>query len=125
MRAILTLPSDSGSDRFPDNKTSQFRVSLPHELNFVGAYEVGLCQVQYPRSWYNLPPAVCRVGLRYRGPNQDLASRRGFIYVRLPPGYYADGAALVAQLNTVLWQGMKEAWGFARKNYLGYTQASN
>ena len=109
MRAILTLPSDSGSDRFPDNKTSQFRVSLPHELNFVGDYEVGLCQVQYPQSWHNVPSSICRLAVRYYSPNEELVSRRAALSVGLPPGYYADGGAFVAQLNSVLWQAMKEA----------------
>ena len=62
--------------------------------------------------------------LRYYGLNED-ASRRDPLSVEMPPGYYADGAAFVAQLNAVLWQAMKEAWCFARKHYLGYDGSSN
>jgi hypothetical protein len=50
----LTLPSNTSSDIFPDNKTTSYRVKLPQAINLSGEWEVGLYSINYPRTWYTL-----------------------------------------------------------------------
>ncbi len=50
----LTLPSNASTDIFPDNKTTEYRVSLPQTLDLEGDWEVGLYSILYPNSSYTL-----------------------------------------------------------------------
>lgn len=54
MVQVLTLPSDSSMDWYPDNKISQFRVHLAHEIVLDGPHEVGLVSLSYPHSWHTV-----------------------------------------------------------------------
>ena len=50
----ITLPSNASLDIFPDNKTTSYRVKLPHTINLNGEWEVGLYSISYPNTWYTL-----------------------------------------------------------------------
>ena len=50
----FTLPSDSSMQYFPDNKTSNFVTELPRTLQLDGEWEVGLAEIDYPHTWYNI-----------------------------------------------------------------------
>ena len=39
---------------FPDNKTSNFVTKLPRTLQLDGEWEVGLAEVDYSHTWYNI-----------------------------------------------------------------------
>ena len=50
----LTLPSNSSMDVYPDNTMANFKTRLPNRVELEGRWEVGLVEMQYPHSWYNL-----------------------------------------------------------------------
>lgn len=54
MSFYVTLPSDSSSHYFPGNKISNFITQLPTPINLNGEWEVGLSEVIYKHSWYNI-----------------------------------------------------------------------
>lgn len=55
MSFYVTLISDSSSHFFPDNKISQFTTQLPTAINLnQGDWEVGLADIIYPHTWYNI-----------------------------------------------------------------------
>ena len=39
---------------FPDNKTSNFVTKLPRTLQLDREWEVGLAEIVYPHTWYNI-----------------------------------------------------------------------
>ena len=39
---------------FPDNKTSNFVTKLSGTLQLDGEWEVGLAEMDYPHTWYNI-----------------------------------------------------------------------
>ena len=39
---------------FPDNKTSNFVAELSRTLQLDGEWEVGLAEIDYPHTWYNI-----------------------------------------------------------------------
>ena len=39
---------------FPDNKTSNFVTKFSRTLQLDGEWEVGLAEIDYPRTWYNI-----------------------------------------------------------------------
>ena len=50
----VMLPSNSSTQYFPDNKTSNFLTKLPRTLQLDGEWEVGLAEIDYPHTWYNI-----------------------------------------------------------------------
>ena len=50
----VTLPSNSSMEYFPDNKTSNFVTKLSRTLQSDGEWEVGLAEIDYPHTWYNI-----------------------------------------------------------------------
>ena len=51
---FLTLPSNSSSKWFKDNKPQNYKVQLPQPLELEGKWEAALVELQYPRSWINM-----------------------------------------------------------------------
>ena len=50
----VTLPYNSYMQYFPDNKTSNFVTKLSRTLQLDGEWEVGLAEIVYPHTWYNI-----------------------------------------------------------------------
>ena len=50
----VTLPSNSSMQYFPDHKTSNFVTKLSTTLQLDGDWEVGLAEIDYPHTWYNI-----------------------------------------------------------------------
>ena len=50
----LMLPSNASMDIFPHNKTTEYCVSLPQNIELDGDWKVGLYSISYPNSWYTL-----------------------------------------------------------------------
>ena len=50
----VTLPSNSSMQYFPDNKTLNFVTKLSRTLQLDGEWEVGLAEIDYPHTWYNI-----------------------------------------------------------------------
>ena len=74
---------------YPENKVSDYIVHLPKELNLTGPWEVGLAELIYPNSWYNIDTD-----------NYWVYYRRGYVQTRtkISPGYYQHPQDLVEQL---------------------------
>ena len=86
---FLTLPSNSSMDIFPENKVSDYTVHLPKEINLSGSWELGLSEILYPNSWYNIDTNKCYI-FYLRGAVQFFAV--------LPAGYYQQPQYVVGQI---------------------------
>lgn len=52
----LTLPSNSSEEYFPNNTLTHYFTKLPQAVNLTGGqWEMGLVEIQYPHTWYNIP----------------------------------------------------------------------
>lgn len=80
MSFYITLPSDSSQRFFPENTLSHFVTQLPTPVTLNGEWEVGLAEIIYPHTWYNVNASNNLFGFDL-GDGQ-LSSRR------IPPGYY-------------------------------------
>lgn len=80
---VITLPSNSSSDIYPENTTANFRVELPKALEFDGPHEVALTGFCYPKSWYNFP-SHHQFSLRLTTVSGSLPP----LEIDLPSGYY-------------------------------------
>ena len=50
----LTLPSKSSMNYFPNNTLTHYTTKLPKIMDLNGTWEIGLAEIQYPHSWYNV-----------------------------------------------------------------------
>ena len=57
MSFYITLPSNSSLKDFPKNTPGEFTVPQPHPIHLpVGeGWEVGMAEIQYTKSWFNIP----------------------------------------------------------------------
>ena len=76
-------------DIYPENKLSDYMVHLPKEINLSGSWEMGLSEILYPNTWYNIDTNQYYIFYQ-RG---DLE----FVAV-LPSGYYQQPQYIVRQI---------------------------
>lgn len=77
----ITLPSDSSATYYPNNTVAHFVTKLPERIRLEGEYEMGLAEIIYPHTWYNVDSGIGEA-------------------IVLRSGYYEDGAAIATALNT-------------------------
>ncbi|GBN23197.1 hypothetical protein AVEN_40562-1 [Araneus ventricosus] len=80
MSFYVTLPSDSSLRYFPNNKISSFVIQLPSPILLEGRWEVGLAEIIYPHTWYNVNETNNAFGF-------DLGDGK-LITKKIPPGSY-------------------------------------
>jgi hypothetical protein len=92
----LILPSNSSLDYFPDNSLANYKTKLPQYFDLSGEWEVGLSEIQFPISWYNVSEKESHVYIRSMGIRKapDI-----WHDVSPPGGNYDTPEQLVAQIN--------------------------
>ena len=50
----IRLPSNSSMNVYPENRTSSYVTKLSNEIHLTGRWEIGLKEIQYPLSWFNI-----------------------------------------------------------------------
>jgi len=96
----LTLPSNSSVKYFPDNTLTRFTTKLHSAISLIGDWEVGLSEIIFPKTWYNVerasltnPAHVTITGLQ--SDNKPLYTSQ----VRLTPGHYSTIEKLIEEIN--------------------------
>jgi hypothetical protein len=89
----VTLPSDSSMSYFPDNTIAHFTTQLPETIQLDGDYEVGLAEIIYPHSWYNLDNLRRQYWVGVKPEGREVRS----YYVK--SGFYADGTVFANELT--------------------------
>lgn len=118
---FLTLPSNSSLEFFPQNSLSAYRTKLPTHVDLRdGEWEVGLSEILYPHTWYNVT-AVNKeepeesntyIIVYYSDLNEISVAGTSTTFnvnlpgtrVGLPPGLYASTESLLQTLNRLLGQ---------------------
>ena len=77
----VTLPSNSSMQYYPNNKTSTYVTKLPKRFELNGEWEVGLAEIKYPHTWYNI-----KKGLNYIEVSTPRTTH--FERIEITPGYY-------------------------------------
>ncbi len=119
----VTLPSNSSIRYYPDNTTTHYTTRLENTLALTGDWEVGLVEIQYQHTWFNLDSIEGRVfyshGYEIEGKPSHV---QGLIH--LPPGYYESPADIAKLLNEHI-EGVAAEYGtevFAKFKYDTITQ---
>ena len=85
----VVLPSNASMKHFPNNSLSRYTVKLPQPIDLTkGKWEVGLIEIAYSKSWYNVTEASLTI--KYQGKNTAIS---------IPNGYYKSMEEFCKQLN--------------------------
>ena len=98
----LTLPSNSSMDVYPNNTMANFKTKLPNRIELEGRWEVGIVEMQYPHSWYNLREEAGRVTITPQSPDNSI----NWTSAVIPPGYYNTIKVLLRRVETEIAKAM-------------------
>ena len=91
----LTLPSNASQDVYGNNTISNYRTKLAKPIILKEPYEVGLIELQYPRTWYTFTDRV-------DGEITFIDTGGNTAEVTLVPGVYVDIRSIVTEINNLL-----------------------
>src|SRR5688572_30392001 len=119
----LTLPSNSSMNYYPNNTLTRYTTRLENAISLIGDWEVGLFEIQYPHSWYNLVRS--EGGFVYTH-NVEVGGRveRKQSGMRLPSGHYESPAELVRTIFELLDENMAK-YQVPTIPKLGYNSITN
>ena len=52
-------------DTYPNNTVTDYATKLPHPLELDGQWEVGLVEMTYPITWYNVERGECHLLIEF------------------------------------------------------------
>ena len=87
---------------YPNNTLANYVTKLPHSFDLPGEWEVGLSEIQFPISWYNVTDREFHMLLLLM--DSDVPE---LIDVSPPPGHYERPDQLVKQINDALLAAQK------------------
>jgi hypothetical protein len=86
----ITIPNWTSAEYFSQNSIGDFRVQLPHPLDLKGLWSVGLTQILYNYTWYNIEKNNNKIYITINN-KQSI--------VNIPEGFYTDELELIHQIN--------------------------
>ena len=99
-----TLPCDSSFTYFPTYKLTNYVTKLPQLIDLKGDWEVGLCKIQFPTTWYNITEEMAV--LKYT----SFASNALMQAIISPPaGHYDDPVELMDMIHGAIAAVEREA----------------
>lgn len=107
MSFYVTLPSNASTHLYQENDAGHYFVKLPQTIELSSQYEVGLAEIQFPNSYYNV--LEDDVWIRYYQPSPTIDMSREEAVNRaweatatlllIPPGLYSNPELLITTLN--------------------------
>ena len=91
----VTLLSNSSTSFYPDNTIANFRTKLPQSLQFNVPYEVGLIEIQCPKTWTNFSLKDAEFVVFDKKTNTRSK-------LRAPLGIYTSIHQIIGEINTCL-----------------------
>ena len=110
MSFYVTLPSDSSQKFFSGNKIYHFITQLPSPIELNGEWEVGLSEIIYPHSWFNVTENRNSFIFEISEGN---VSRN--VQKTISPGCYESISDILKAMNDIL---------FHDKVYLGFNKST-
>jgi len=112
----LTLPSNSSARYYDNNTLTRFTTRLLKPLSLTGDWEIGLSEIAFTKSWYNLQKtdepnlyfscSECARGPRANVPDVTAENDRVIFHISIPPGCY-ETEDLVDKINGIVQHRLK------------------
>ena len=88
----VTLPSNSSMNYYPNNTLTSYTTKLGQPLELEGSWEVGLAEIQYPHTWYNIRKNEAWMTVRH-------VTQKVRVKLDIRPGYYHN----IQKLIKTIW----------------------
>ncbi len=111
----VTLPCNASLSVYPENRISSYTTRLAKTINLKGEWQVGLAEIEYPRTWYSFNDDDGTFSLHiYPAPSQKHANKPGeVVFKKLPGmsisrnlqisgGYYESVRAVISAINAIV-----------------------
>lgn len=82
---------------FPNNSLACYTTKLPQHFDLSGEWEVGLSEIQFPISWYNINTS--ETGVHIVSTLDDNSKPMHMSDISPPPGFYETPDVLIKQIN--------------------------
>ena len=99
MGFILTLPSSSSANYFPNNTLHNYTTQLPQLISLESEYEVALMEIQYTNNLFNIPRDET-IFLSFKPDPEDEEFTR--LSAILKAGYYSSITELTAAIKKTI-----------------------
>ena len=80
---------------FPDNTLTRFTTRLPQMMDLDGSWEMGLAEIQYPHTWYNVKKGEGWITVQFQKDNGIQQDQ-----IELAEGYYSSAKRLCKAIET-------------------------
>ena len=102
----LTLPSNSSMEYYPDNTSSHYFTKLPQDINLTGDYEVGLSEILFSNTHFDIGNRDCYFNYVASEEETD-KDKPGYkrptsTVVTVPGGLYESNEFFVHTLNSLV-----------------------
>ena len=114
-QSYIVLPSNSSQNVFPNNSLASYRIKLSQPLSLEGRWEVGLSEIQFEKSRYNVRD---NENLIFYFPGVG----KPFHVVKIPAGYYPSVDKLISIIHNCL---QETDVNFRQYTEFKYDQISN
>lgn len=98
----ITLPSNSSMSVYPKNTLSNYITKLSQSINLSSQWEVGLSEIQYSRTWYNVRKDEYWI---YVNPGAG----KPYGVENIPQGYYSTIESVIEQITQAISRVSQEA----------------
>ncbi len=106
----ITLPSNATDARSDGtaiaegnrNTLAEFTVQLPQRVSVGMEFEVALCEILYPRSWYNLLVTDDNLVMLHELDRSSKSPRWIDVQYTVPAGYYDTVQDMIIMLNSLI-----------------------
>src|ERR1700733_14247240 len=119
----ISLPSNSSMHYYPNNTVTRYTTRLENGISLSGDWEVGLVEIQYQHTWFNLEKGEGQI-LYLQSVDSVKRSGQFNNLLRLTPGYYDSPIDLLHAINDQIEETiiMHELKVFSRFQYNAITK---
>ena len=111
----LTLPRNSSMNYFPNNTLTHYTTKLPKIMDLDGTWQIGLAEIHYPHSWYNVKNKEAWLKVHFYK-ESELQKH----LVLLPDGYYASAKRIIIAI-----EGKKYRTELKKKFDMGFSEINH
>ena len=93
---------------YPDNKASHYTTRLPQDVNLTGEYEVGLSEIMFSNTFFNINKGDCLLTYIDPNPEAPIGANHGNEYrgpvevkMKIPEGLYESNEYFIQNVNII------------------------
>lgn len=92
----ITLPSNASADVYPANKIWNYRIKLAKPIILKQPYQVGVIELQYPKSWISFPEEDSVIMF-----SVHKAGAKPWVKLKMPVGHYDTIPRVIKEINNL------------------------